>query len=66
MCLELDYPSQGAVVYELLEGEEVGIPAAVLVYGEELVAFFGNRDEFVCFLRGGGEWLLDDYCRASG
>lgn len=45
---------------ELLEGEVVGVPAAVLVDGEDEVLLLGDLGEFVRLLRSGRDGLLDD------
>ena len=43
-----------------MEGDEIGVPAAVLVHGEFLAGFLGDGAELGGFGGGGDEGLLDD------
>jgi len=52
--------AQRAVVEQRLEGQEVGVPAAVLVDCEQDVVVFGELAEVLGFGRCGREWLFDE------
>jgi hypothetical protein len=47
------------VLDELLEGQEVGVPAAVLVHAEDEVLALGERGKLLGLLHGRGDGLLN-------
>ena len=64
--LEGDEAADGVFGDELLDGEEVAVPAAV-VEGDDVQALgFGERAEFEGLFAGGGEGLVDDDVLAGG
>lgn len=52
--------SESALGDEFLDGEEIGVPPAVLVYGEDEVLFPSELGEFVRLLGRGRDGFLDD------
>ena len=61
MCLELDDSPEGAVFYILGQSQEVGVPASVLVDGEETLCLLSSGNELFGFLQSGCEGFLNDY-----
>ena len=60
MGVEGDETAQGDGFEKLVDGEEVGIPAAVVEGGGDEVACVGEIDELGGLLAGGGEGLVND------
>ena len=52
--------AESALGDEFLDGEEVGVPPAVLVHGEDEVLFACELGEFVRLFRSGRDGFLDD------
>lgn len=52
--------AESALGDEFLHGEEVGVPPAVLVHGEDEVLFLGELGELVRLFRSGRDGFLDD------
>lgn len=57
---ELHDAAQRAVGEQRLEGQEIGVPAAVLVDCEQKVVFARDLTEVLGFGRCGREWLFDE------
>lgn len=61
--LSCTYPSLSD---QLLDRQEVRIPAPVLVYAQDEVLLLSEVDEGLRFSRGWAHGLLDEYCLVSG
>ncbi|MNS72212.1 hypothetical protein D3C72_1056130 [compost metagenome] len=56
--------AQGALCQQCFQGQEIAIPAPVVVHAEHQLAFFRQRDQALCFNAGNGEGLVDHHVLA--
>ena len=59
MRLEQDWPADGPLANQALDGQEVAVPAAVLEDAQQAAAPLGGRDDPARFRRAQGEWLVE-------
>jgi len=58
MGVELNDAAEDIVLDEVLDGQKVRVPPAVLVDADEALVLFGDGNELVGLGGGGNEWLL--------